>query len=283
MIHTVQRMLKQIRYQTNHDEAEFSGSSDIEMMYLNDAQDTIFDTIADYRPDILSSNFTITLDGSSQYYIPDYIPFDYEQILLVEEYSSSDSPYAMQPTDWFDRMRYFQDDVATPRIPYSIRDNYIEFPEETDSHTARVWYVRRPVGLFYGTVAAGAASTVTFPATPTAGEVLQQDDYYNGMDVYVNGQIRRVTDYVGSTRIATVASSWDTNPTASDTVELLSPLPKRLHKLIVGVATRLIKIAQDDNDIQVERYIRDEMEKITQRLRQPHRQGPVLTRKVSRF
>ena len=43
------------------------------------------------------------------------------------------------------------------------------------------------------------------------------DDFYNGMLVRItsgtgSGQVRRITDYVGSTRVATVDSNWTTTP-----------------------------------------------------------------------
>lgn len=283
MIHTVQRMLKQIRWETAHDESEFSGSADVEMMYLNDAQDMIFDKVADYRPEMLSSNFTIELDGSLQYYLPDYIPFDFEQILMVEDYTNSDSPSSTGAISWQERMNYIEGLVETSKIPFSVRGKYLELPNKTNSATIRVWYVRRPTGLFYGTVAAGSSTTVTFPATPTAGEVIQEDDYYNGMSVYVGGQTREITDYVGSTRVATVDSAWSTTPTTSDTVELISPLPSRLHKLIVHTAVRMIKVGLDEDDTLIARFVNESVNDIIQRLREPHKQGAVRVRKISRF
>lgn len=284
MIYTVQNMVKRIRWETNHDEGEFSGGDDLEMMYVSQAQDFIFDTISDLRPEILSNYFDLTLTGASSYYIPDSIPFDYEQILFIDDITSTNSPVRTSPSSWFDRMEYFEGDILTNSVPFSVRDNYIEFPYKTNNATMRVWYTRRPVPLHYGTVGTVASTTVVLPATPTGGELRIEDDYYNGMKIYSTGQIRTISDYVGSTRTATISTAWTTNPTSNTSeYSLLSPLPERLHPLIAEVAVRLIKIAQDDDDTQVARFVNEAIDNILKRLRRPVKNGADRIRKVNRF
>ena len=61
-----------------------------------------------------------------------------------------------------------------------------------------------------GTATAGAASSITLAAGAT-------DDMYVGATVSItsgtgNGQSRIITDYVASTKVATVHKAWDTNP-----------------------------------------------------------------------
>lgn len=63
-----------------------------------------------------------------------------------------------------------------------------------------------------GTAAAGAAGSITLATGASAS-----DDAYNAMTVYIvsgtgAGQNRVISDYTGSTRVATVASNWTTNP-----------------------------------------------------------------------
>lgn len=63
-----------------------------------------------------------------------------------------------------------------------------------------------------GTAQAGAASTITLPSTFSA-----TDDTYNGLAITITGgtgagQVRTISDYVGSTKVATVNSAWATNP-----------------------------------------------------------------------
>lgn len=63
-----------------------------------------------------------------------------------------------------------------------------------------------------GTAQAGASSTITL-----AADASDDDDFYNGVTVEItggtgSGQTKTITDYVGSTRVATVDSSWASNP-----------------------------------------------------------------------
>lgn len=69
-------------------------------------------------------------------------------------------------------------------------------------------------GIRSGTAQAGAATTITLDASASA-----VDDFYNNDLIYITGgtgvgQARFVTDYVGATKVATVAT-WVTNPDAT--------------------------------------------------------------------
>lgn len=66
-----------------------------------------------------------------------------------------------------------------------------------------------------GTATAGAASTITLAAGASA-----VDGFYNGMPIAItggagSGQTAIITDYVGSTRVCTVARPWTTTPGAT--------------------------------------------------------------------
>lgn len=77
-------------------------------------------------------------------------------------------------------------------------------------------YLRR------STAQAGAAGTITLDASASA-----TDDLYNGSWVAILsgtgvGQARLITDYVGSTKVATISPNWITNP-SSDSVFIIFP------------------------------------------------------------
>jgi hypothetical protein len=75
----------------------------------------------------------------------------------------------------------------------------------------------------YATAQGGSATTITLDAAANAN-----NDYYNGTLVMIVGgtgattppQVRAITDYVGSTKLATVAT-WGTNPDATSTFLIL--------------------------------------------------------------
>jgi hypothetical protein len=71
-----------------------------------------------------------------------------------------------------------------------------------------------------GTAQAGTTTTITL-ASGASGT----DDTYNTMSVYItsgtgNGQLRTITDYVGTTKVATVAT-WTTTPDATSVYEVM--------------------------------------------------------------
>lgn len=67
--------------------------------------------------------------------------------------------------------------------------------------------------------ATGTTITLDLNADP-------RDDYYNGAQIMITsgngeGDIRTITDYVGSTKVATVGEAWSTNPNSSSVFSIL--------------------------------------------------------------
>lgn len=82
-------------------------------------------------------------------------------------------------------------------------------------------------GLKLPTHATGTAQTGSTSTTiKLASGDTKDDDYYNFLYVYITGgtgagQVRKITDYVKSTKVATVTPSWTTTPTSSSTYKIL--------------------------------------------------------------
>ena len=75
-----------------------------------------------------------------------------------------------------------------------------------------------------GTAQAGAASTITLASAAST-----TDDFYNGQKITLtggtgSGQDAWITDYVGSTRVATVDSAWSVTPDATTTYTVASSM-----------------------------------------------------------
>ena len=279
-------MLDDMRFAVTENIDYSSLPSNYEINKLDEAQDDLCDELLKVSPLILASYFDLTLDGSMRYYISDSIPYDYETILMITDIDDdANSPTKTVVTAWHDRLNVIDDTMVTDRIVWSIIDNNLELPNQETSGTLRVWYTRRPVGFFYGLVGAGSTTlTVTFPATPVMGELIPQNDYYNGMKVYVNGQIRRITDYVASTKVATITPAWTTTPVeTTDTVELISPLPAQYHKTIVNRAIQSIKLDLDDDDSGIAQKIAQDENRAKSRLGKRQRQMPETVRHIDRF
>jgi hypothetical protein len=72
-----------------------------------------------------------------------------------------------------------------------------------------------------GTAQAGAAGTITLDASASG-----TDDFYNDQWIYLTGatgagQSRRISDYVGASKIASVEPNWITNPDSSTTFAII--------------------------------------------------------------
>lgn len=75
-----------------------------------------------------------------------------------------------------------------------------------------------------GTAQAGAATTITLASTASA-----VDDYYNNKYIFLAsgacaGQVRKITDYVGSTKVATVGAWTDYTPDTTSVYEVYTVL-----------------------------------------------------------
>jgi hypothetical protein len=73
----------------------------------------------------------------------------------------------------------------------------------------------------HGTATAGASLSITLSAAASA-----TNDTYIGSVVYISsgtglGQVRLITDYDGTTKVATVADAWTTNPDATSVYKVL--------------------------------------------------------------
>lgn len=91
-----------------------------------------------------------------------------------------------------------------------------------------------PARLHLGTAQAGGNTSITFDTSADP-----RTSYYVGCQVYIvsgtgAGQIRTVSAYVGSTKVATVSAAWTTNPdnTSVFTTLLHEDFPEDFHELL---------------------------------------------------
>lgn len=156
------------------------------------------------------------------------LAYDSFRILLVEDIGenkeSEDSPSRIDPISRHQKTS----------SGYFLRNQMIgisPIPAFTYTDVLKIYYDKVPVSLHYGTASAGAATTITFPSTPTVGSLVLRDDYYNCSTIKIvsgtgAGQIREIRNFDAATRVATV-DSWDTNP---DDTSVYSILPEYVHK-----------------------------------------------------
>lgn len=138
---------------------------------------------------------------------------------------------------------------------YLIYNDKIIFSPATDlSGHIRLWFIRTLPKLHYGTAAAGSSTTITLAASPTLGWLHKDHDIYTGclIGIYSGagvGQVRRITDYNATTRVATVDETWLSYPDTSSIYSLISPVPEQMQELLpIGAALRGAGKMSDDQN-----------------------------------
>ena len=69
--------------------------------------------------------------------------------------------------------------------------------------------------LLTGTAQGGTSNTITLAAGASG-----TNDTYNGRYIAANGETKKITDYDGTTKVATVDSNWTTTPTGATTYRM---------------------------------------------------------------
>jgi hypothetical protein len=107
---------------------------------------------------------------------------------------------------------------AMPWTPATTFIGPVSTPINSNACLRQSGVVRQPSSV--GTAQGGSATTITLAATASAA-----DQAYTGMAIRLtdftgSGQIRQVTDYNGTTKVATVGVPWTTSPDGSTTYRL---------------------------------------------------------------
>ena len=118
-------------------------------------------------------------------------------------------------TDWIP-IKYLASDDGN--LQWDVQQNAVDGAlEHIDVTAGGTGYVNTNTG----TAQSGSTSTTIILASTASAT----DDIYNNMTVYISsgtgsGQIKTITDYVGSTKTATV-STWTTNPDTTSVYEVM--------------------------------------------------------------
>ena len=249
---------------------------------LDNAQNIVVDDILQADPLILSTYYDLTLDGSETYYLPDLVKYDFEIITMIENITAgADNPVGTIYTIWGNRLLYRNNwsEYYSNGVEWSLNDNDLNIPTKNQTGTLRIWYTRRPTGFFYATAESGSTTTAVIPATVTSGQLILENDYYNGMKCVTNNQVTRITDYVASTRTFT----FDAQTTAigSSTIfDLMSPLPERYQDAIIDKAVRRALIGNQQDDRQIAEYNRENTARMKNRLSHKTAQAPKRIKRV---
>jgi hypothetical protein len=198
--------------------------------WINQSQKYVEGVVRNAFQDYLGATQTVSLTSTTDTYS---VPGNAVQVRLIER-SDLSPTQKMYPLKISDKFKWNNVQSVYPYNSinwYSFwGDNLIITPSpQATGTTMKIWYIRRMADLSYGTAAAFDATTVTLATAATFGTTSDEDDYYNGSRIKVvsattgAGQIGTITDYVGSTRVATVAFS--SLPTGTMVYSILSDIP----------------------------------------------------------
>jgi hypothetical protein len=205
------------------------------MRQINHAKDFYVNIINTINPTINGRSGTITYVAGTELYD---LPGDLDSIKRVELVSTKEKVELIDIDQ--KEINRADNDVLDTRPSYYIWGSQIGLVNVTGNVT--IYYVRRVPDLHYGTaVTGGTTTTLIFDATPNGSSsgdytVKKIDDYYIGayIDMYSgtgSPQIVKITDYVGSTRVATFATA-----TAHDTTTLYAlqyDLPNEVDQCVI--------------------------------------------------
>ena len=180
------------------------------------------------------------------------LPENLAKIDRIERADGSE-PTEVEPITLAQEEEFRNDNLlrtGTKREGYIIEGEnirYVPTPTSAITNALRIRYTKQQPQIHSGNPTASTATTVTFAVSPTRGVLTPIDDAYEGWIFHnvTTGERRKITAYVTSTRVATVAA-WTVNPLVTDVYALVPEMAERWHHLIAEKAAILARISKYD-------------------------------------
>ena len=161
-----------------------------------------------------STTVNVTV-GVSDYDLPiDIPPNGITEVLPLDSQLSVSKRYVR----FNDRGRYTSGSTYYYTVRHNGRNLVLSIlPPPTASETVTVWYTKEPTAMQYGTPGTMTANTILLAATPTIGQrYLEASEPVNARIAITAGNafgdVRRITAYNVTTRVATVDAAWTSVP-----------------------------------------------------------------------
>lgn len=147
--------------------------------------------------------------------------------MAFDAVDSTDNSFVLQPIWYHDPVDVEYDGYADGR--YEIRSDVIRI-RQPEFDTYRLQFQRTPGPLCYGTVTSGSTTTAITVNAVTAGSLAVRDDAYIGDFIALietSGaiEVRKISDYVASTKTFTVSEAFSTDPDGTESFSIISFLP----------------------------------------------------------
>lgn len=232
------------RYASDPNNSRFNTDNVTDALII--ACNKVWNHIIKLNPEYYQTEYNISTVANQESYD---LPPDFERPLALEDREGVNA--TDHGLDW---------DSAPFRtrlisLGWDIRGDMLYLHDIPTSSTANKWrlhYVRRIAEPSYGTAAGGGTTSITLATSPTYGTTVNQNDYYNNSRILIvsgpgAGEIRTVSDYVGSTRVCTISSG--TAITTSSVYSVLPEIPDHAAALVCFEATIDLLSAQEASNI----------------------------------
>lgn len=182
-------------------------------LMMNRSLRTIHALIVDHQPRFFQTSATIALvNGTTEYDLPLDCP---PNGIFAVERTSGGQNFELLFVPYRERLLHTTGEFVWSTIHNGRRLRLVVFPVPSSAENLTVRYQRGSVPMQYGAPASIAASTITLAASPTIGETYLETDGPVGASILMSagdnlGNVRVITAYNVTTRVATVDSPWST-------------------------------------------------------------------------
>ena len=263
-----------VRSYVDEPEADASDWTDHELLfYVNMEHKHLFSVVRNYNKDYFGRTHIFPMVASTYEY---WLPMDIVNPRRIEwirstSISGSSPNYVVDEANSYATEIYetsLADRDALPSLIVStnvaIGNGYYLFSDKINfvptqgidsTKYCRIFYLPSAPDLHMAKPTAATASTITLgtnAATGTVGRIKTIDNYYKDMRIEIVsgtgiGQLRRISKYAGSTKVATLDSDWATTPTTAAVYSIVSPVNDDFQELLIlGASLRAKGIKVED-------------------------------------
>lgn len=193
---------------------------------INDAQKHIYSIIMKTTAREIFATST-DLTGSSGVFT---LPWDYGRVIQFE-----DEDYNLVfPASYKNTPR--KNSTGSDNVYYQKGRTFVVM-DDGESGTYRLKYYKKPRDIVFGKASGGSSGSITLE---DAVYTIRINDYYNNMvlDNYTDASYATISDYIASTRAATVTGMTGAE---NDYYGLVPDMPDEFHHLIAPFAAILVK------------------------------------------
>ncbi len=245
--------------------------------YVNFEHSHLFSKVRTYYEDWCAKKFVFPLVANQfDYWLPlDCVTVRRVELLEAAAVSGSSPFYTVNESTANARLmeeRLLVGGIRPPRLTttqssyaettYLLYDDQISFDPTVDisaSYYVRLFYLQSAPKLHRAVAGGGGANTITFGTNglaTTLGTIVNLDNYYQHMRVEIEsgngaGEVKRITQYNATTKVATVDSNWSTQPNTASVYSIVSPIKEDYQELLALGAVFRAKGIKVEDDVSV--------------------------------